>query len=75
MDFFYKILCSCDIIFEIKYLHSYPLPLPKQKKKKDDAIQVTLNMTFCPTPQTLTHQQPKHPQRTTINKIKLAAFP
>ena len=52
-----------------------PFTPTKAKKKKKDAIQVTLNMTFCPTPQTLTHQQPKHPQRTTINKIKLAAFP
>ena len=34
LDFLYKNLCSCDVIFEIKYpraesegLHSYPLPL------------------------------------------------
>ena len=71
--FFYKILCSCDVIFEIKYLHSYPLLLPKHKKK--DVIQLTLNMTCCLTPRPLTHKQPKHPERTRINKIRLVAFP
>ena len=35
LNFLYKVLCSCDVIFKIKYpraesedLHSYPLPLP-----------------------------------------------
>ena len=43
-----------------------PLTPTIAKKKKEDAIQLTLNMTFCPTPRPLTHKQPKQSERTTI---------
>ena len=52
------------------------IPLtPTKAKKREDTIQLTLNMAFCPMPRPLTHEQPKHPERTTINKIRLVAFP
>ena len=73
LDFFYKILCSCDVTFEIKYLHSYPLLLPKQKK--GDAIQLTLNMTFCPTPQPSATNNQSTPKEQRLTKSGLLPFP
>ena len=50
LKFLSKILCCCDIFFEIKYpraefenLHSYPLPLPIHKK--DSKLDFT---NYCP---------------------------
>ena len=44
----------------------------KQKMR----FQLPLNMTFCPTPSPLTHQQLKQPHKAKINKIMVSApFP